>query len=134
MLTMTESGFRILRFERYAVVMGLFVVCPNKPITCTKPHLQSACHAKDAYYKAKNWAKQHHLCMPQVPLPQPLLDIVNEWFCLVDDDGSGSLSAAELKMAFTVCFPSTSYTHLCLHWGGCIMASPTSLPLLRYHC
>ena len=71
--------------------------------------LQSACHAKDAYYKSKEWARQHHLCMPQVPLPQPLLDIINEWFCLVDDDGSGSLSASELEMAFTV----RPYVHSC---------------------
>lgn len=30
------------------------------------------------------------------------MDIIMEWFCLVDDDGSGSLTAEELEAAFMV--------------------------------
>lgn len=71
--------------------------------------------------------------MPQVPLPQPLLDIINEWFCLVDDDGSGSLSAAELEMAFLVRFLLDSNRVLqpfC--WGYLVLHDITMFPPVAY--
>ena len=64
--------------------------------------MQNANKAKDTYYKTRHWAQQHKLCLPQAPLPQPILDVIEEWFFLVDDDGSGSLDAEELEAAFTV--------------------------------
>jgi Ca2+-binding EF-hand superfamily protein len=42
------------------------------------------------------------LHLPQAKLPQPLLEVIEEWFSLVDEDGSGSLTAEELENAFAV--------------------------------
>jgi hypothetical protein len=63
---------------------------------------QQASQEKDAYYKARHWAKQHKLCLPLVPLPQSIQDVIEEWFSLVDNDGSGDVTTEELKNTFKV--------------------------------
>lgn len=88
--------------------------------------LQNANKAKDTYYKTRHWAQQHKLCLPQAPLPQPVLDVIEEWFFLVDDDGSGSLDAEELEAAFTVRPPSVHKQSTCSCTPGSISATGTS--------
>ena len=42
------------------------------------------------------------MCLPTAPLPAALERVIEEWFCLVDEDGSGSVSQEELEQTFLV--------------------------------
>lgn len=64
--------------------------------------MQQASHAKQAYYKARHWSRQHKLCLPKAPLPQALEHVIEEWFSLVDTDNSGTVTPEELEETFLV--------------------------------
>jgi hypothetical protein len=42
------------------------------------------------------------LCLPLLPLPKSIQDVIEEWFSLVDYDGSGDVTTEELKHTFKV--------------------------------
>ena len=37
-----------------------------------------------------------------MPLPPSIQNVIEEWFCLVDTDGSGTVTTAELEATFKV--------------------------------
>lgn len=64
--------------------------------------MQQASQAKEAYYNARHWAKQHRMHPPMVALPQALQEVIEEWFNLVDVNNSGCLTRDELEATFKV--------------------------------
>ena len=53
-------------------------------------------------HDAKEWFGTHKLTPPAPPLHPSIQRVIEQWFALVDDDGSGTLDHSELLAALTV--------------------------------